>query len=111
MSSFVALNMTAADEALPWWLQSVPAALALLLGLVVFLQVRRWASAAVAWGTALQQQVWRNTTAVVNLERRSMEEHLTGAEAGRLLQNLLDEYSPHGPYWSWRPHHCRRQIL
>ena len=53
----------------------------------------------------------RTNTAVINLERRTMNASLTGAETGRLLMGALDEFCPHGPVASWRQLHSRRQVL
>ena len=49
--------------------------------------------------------------AVVNLERRAMNQQMTGAEAGRILLQYLEEFNPHGPVSTWRPLRRRRKIL
>ena len=108
------------------------AVLVLLAG-VMWLQFRSWAPAVASWaedmltrtGEIQRLQVAANGTAaqtlmrlgfalermVACLERRTMNASLTGAETGRLLMGVLDEFCPHGPVASWRQLHSRRQVL
>ena len=113
-------------------LESITAVLLVMLAVVVFLQLKKWVSAVAAWSTEMLEtnkrileastaaletnrrileQHEKATTAVVSLERRHMDCHLTGAECGRLFVGLLAEFSPHGEVSSWRPLHSRRCVV
>ena len=49
-----------------------------------------------------------STTAAINMERRMMENFLTGAEASRLIALEVRNYKPYGPVDTWLPNHsCR----
>ena len=50
---------------------------------------------------AIQASAERSTTALINLERREMNRGFTGAECGRLLVQILEEWQPHGAYHTW----------
>ena len=68
--------------------------------------------AAIAQSTAaIQASAERAKDALVNLERRAMNRNLTGAECGRLLVTILEEWDPHGAYHTWRWAHARRKVL
>ena len=57
------------------------------------------------------EQTQSTATAVVNLERRFMQLHLTGAETSRLVSCMLHEFCPFGPIATWRAEHCMRTLL
>ena len=57
------------------------------------------------------EQTQSTATAVVNLERRFMQLHLTGAETSRLVSCLLHEFQPFGAIDTWRAEHCMRVLL
>ena len=61
--------------------------------------------------STLEQLMAQAVTALKSLEERAMMENLSGAEAGRLIVNVLEEFDPHGPPTTWRPHHSQRQLL
>ena len=77
-------------------------AAAAILGLKELRKVAAAAAAAPAWRDSALHNVERVAVATVNLERRSMEQNLTGAETGRLMLQILDEYDPHGDPSTWR---------
>ena len=55
-----------------------------------------------------RDQLKTNTTAAINMERRMMENDLSGAEASRLIAAEVHDYQPYGPVATWHPNHSFR---
>ena len=87
------------------------ALLLVFVGAAVTLKIRKWVATVVSWSAGLQRQFGMAVTALVQLERRAMEQNMTGAETAALLVDVLDAFDPAGPRESWRNLESRQMIL